>query len=65
LGLCIFYSAGWVVWLVLTVKLIGFGHPEVIEPEAPLSPARKWICATCALVFVLCVMPIPISQVQF
>src|SRR5215510_2567537 len=43
LGLCIFYSAGWLLWLLVTSKFIGFRHPPVIESEAPLSPAWKLI----------------------
>jgi membrane-associated protease RseP (regulator of RpoE activity) len=61
LGLCVFYSAGWLLWLIVTVKFIGFRHPEVLEPELPLSPGRKLTCAVCSLALVLCVMPVPIT----
>jgi membrane-associated protease RseP (regulator of RpoE activity) len=60
LGLCLFFSAGWIVWLVVTTRVIGFRHPEVIAPDIPLTRGRKWICALCAVALVLCVMPIPL-----
>ncbi len=27
-ALCLFYSAGWLLWLIVTSKFIGFRHPE-------------------------------------
>jgi membrane-associated protease RseP (regulator of RpoE activity) len=45
--LILFVSWSWIVWLVVASKLVGFGHPEVLEPEVPLSRGRKWICALC------------------
>jgi len=63
LGLCVFYSWGWLLWLLVTSKFIGFRHPPVIESEAPLSPARKLICALCFVGLLVCVMPIPLSVV--
>jgi hypothetical protein len=50
----------WLVWLLVTSKLMGFGHPEVLEPEVPLSPGRKWICALCFVALIGCAMPIPL-----
>ncbi len=62
-GLCVFYSAGWLVWLVVTSKVIGFRHPPVTTPEQPLAASRRWICALCLLALILCVMPVPLTQV--
>ena len=64
LGLSVFYSAGWLLWLIVTAKFIGFRHPEPVEPLASLSPARRAICAACLVAFVLCVMPVPIAIVS-
>ncbi len=63
LGLTVFATASWGIWLVVTSKLVGFGHPEVIEPQVPLSPGRKWVCALCLLALIGCAMPIPLRQV--
>ena len=62
-GLCLFFSAGWVVWLVVTAKLIGFRHPPVEAPAEPLSRGRVLLCALCAVGLLLCVMPVPLQQV--
>lgn len=64
LGLCVFYSAGWLLWLIVTAKFIGFKHPEPVDPLASLSPARKAICAASLVAFVLCVMPVPIAIIS-
>ncbi len=61
--LVVFVQWTWVVWLLLTTKLIGFGHPPVLEPDAPLSPARRWVSALCLLALVGCAMPVPLELV--
>jgi membrane-associated protease RseP (regulator of RpoE activity) len=61
--LSLFVTASWVVWLLVTSKLVGFGHPEVLDPAAPLSRGRKWLCALCLLALVGCAMPVPLRQV--
>jgi hypothetical protein len=63
LFLSVFVTASWVVWLVVVSKLVGFGHPEVLQPEVPLTRGRKWVCALCFLALVGCVMPVPMRQV--
>jgi membrane-associated protease RseP (regulator of RpoE activity) len=59
----VFVSAFWAVWLLVASKVVGFGHPEVIEPAVPLSRGRKWICALCFVALICCAMPIPLRQV--
>lgn len=59
----VFISAFWAVWLLVASKLVGFGHPEVVEPAVPLSRGRKWICALCFVALIGCAMPIPLRQV--
>lgn len=59
----VFISAFWAVWLLVASKLVGFGHPEVVEPQAPLSRGRKWICALCFVALIGCAMPVPLRQV--
>lgn len=61
--LTLFFSAFWLVWLLVTVKVVGFGHPPVVQPEEPLSAGRKAIGVLCLIAFVLCFLPAPISLV--
>jgi membrane-associated protease RseP (regulator of RpoE activity) len=63
LFLSVFVTASWVVWLVVTSKVVGFGHPDVLQPEEPLTRGRKIICALCFLALVGCAMPIPLREV--
>jgi membrane-associated protease RseP (regulator of RpoE activity) len=63
LFLSLFVSASWVVWLLVTSKLVGFGHPDVVDSAEPLSRGRKWVCALCLLALVGCAMPLPLRQV--
>jgi membrane-associated protease RseP (regulator of RpoE activity) len=63
LGLCIFYSAGWLLWLIVTSKFIGFRHPPLVDEQAPLSAGRKLSCAICFIGLFVCVMPVPLSAV--
>ncbi|MBJ6763439.1 site-2 protease family protein [Myxococcaceae bacterium JPH2] len=63
LFLTVFATASWGLWLVVTSKMVGFGHPEVIEPREPLSAGRRWICALCLLALIGCAMPIPLRTV--
>jgi membrane-associated protease RseP (regulator of RpoE activity) len=63
LGLTLFATASWGIWLVVVSKVVGFGHPEVVEPQVPLSRGRKWVCALCFLALIACAMPIPLRQV--
>lgn len=64
LFLCVFETAGWVVWLIISAKLIGFDHPPVVRDDLGITRGRRWICYACAVVFVLCVTPLPISMVS-
>jgi membrane-associated protease RseP (regulator of RpoE activity) len=63
LFLTLFYTVSWGVWLLVTTKVVGFGHPEVTEPAEPLGLGRKLICALCFLALAGCAMPVPIRMV--
>ncbi|CAM3815520.1 site-2 protease family protein [Corallococcus sp. ZKHCc1 1396] len=63
LFLTVFVTVSWGLWLVVASKVVGFGHPEVLEPGEPLSPARKVICALCLLALIGCAMPVPLREV--
>lgn len=60
-GMIVFFSATWIVWFLLTMKVVGYRHPEVILPDEPLSPGRKVVCAVCFVFFVLTLMPVAMS----
>lgn len=57
----VFFSATWILWFLLTRKLVGYNHPEVSVPEEPLSRGRKVVCAVCFVLFALTLMPVVIS----
>jgi membrane-associated protease RseP (regulator of RpoE activity) len=61
--LVVFWSLSWVVWLLITTKVVGLRHPPVIDPSAPLGRGRVLICAIAFLGLVLCLMPAPLTQV--
>ncbi len=60
-AMAFFCSFSWVPWLLLTSLLVGFRHPEVLEPDVPLSRGRKLVCAICFIFFVLTLMPVPLG----
>jgi membrane-associated protease RseP (regulator of RpoE activity) len=59
--LTVFFSVGWLAWLVVTTKLVGFGHPDVVHPQEPLSRGRRAVCVVSLLALILCVVPIPLQ----
>ncbi|HSP80945.1 MAG TPA: site-2 protease family protein [Myxococcaceae bacterium] len=63
LFLTLFYTVTWGMWVLVTTKVVGFGHPEVTVPEQPLGLGRKVICALCFLALAGCAMPVPIRMV--
>lgn len=61
LPLALFGSASWLVWFFLVTRVVGFGHPPVTQPEAPLSTGRKVVCVVCFIATVLTFMPVPLD----
>lgn len=59
--LIVFFSATWIIWFLLTMKVVGYRHPEVVVPEEPLSRGRKVVCAVCFVLFALTLMPVGVS----
>ena len=57
----VFFSATWILWFILTRKVVGYNHPEVSLPQEPLSAGRKVVCFVCFVFFALTVMPVVIS----
>ncbi len=65
LFLALFFSVGWTIWLLFAVKVVGFRHPGVDDPQVPLSPGRKVMGALCYVLLVLCFTPIPVRVVPW
>jgi hypothetical protein len=62
LGLGWLWSGWWIWTLILLVIGRGrVGHPDVFDPEYPLSPLRRRVGWLSAAIFVLAFVPIPIS----
>ena len=61
--LTLFFSASWLVWLVVSTQVIGFGHPEVVYPEEPLTKGRRAVCLISLIALIFCLIPIPLQTV--
>lgn len=59
LGLVLFFNLSWFLWLLVSVFVVGFRHPDVEHPTQPLDARRVGICIACAVVFILCFIPSP------
>jgi len=57
-----FLWPGWFLWCAI-VLLIGLRHPPVLDEAEPLDRRRKWLAAAAVAIFLLCFMPVPISQI--
>jgi membrane-associated protease RseP (regulator of RpoE activity) len=62
-AMCMLYSAGWLVWFLVTTRVIGYRHPPVVVPEVALTRGRLVLCVLCGVALVVCLMPIPLSNV--
>jgi membrane-associated protease RseP (regulator of RpoE activity) len=63
LFLSLYFSAGWLLWYFVATFFIGFNHPPVMDEAPRVSPMRWAVAWLCLLVFILCIMPVPLSQV--
>lgn len=63
LFMTLFMSAGWLLWMIIAAKLVGFRHPPVEEPFVPLTRGRKVISVLCLVAFIACLTPVPITMV--
>lgn len=57
-----FVWPGWFLWAAIVLWL-GLRHPPVWDESEPLDRGRRWWAAVAALIFVLCFMPVPLSQI--
>lgn len=61
LVMALFFSSTWLVWFFLITRIIGVGHPPVVEPGIPLSRGRKVVVVITWVMTGLTFMPIPMS----
>ena len=59
--LILFFSLSWILWFLLTMKVVGYKHPEVTLEDEALSSGRKGVCAVCFVLFALTLMPVGVS----
>lgn len=59
LFLSLWVSWSWLLWFLLTTFVIGVRHPPVLHPLEPLTRRRKQIAILCAVLLVICFMPLP------
>lgn len=57
-----FLFPGWFLWAAIVLWL-GLRHPPVEDEAEPLDSKRKWLALAALAIFVLCFMPVPISQI--
>ncbi len=55
------FSASWLVWAFVVGRFVGVGHPEVAQPERPLSPRRRAVAYVTLAFAVLTFMPTPLG----
>ncbi len=55
---------GWLFWSAI-VLILGLRHPPVQDESEPLDPGRKGLAVLAAVIFLLCFMPVPLTQVPF
>jgi membrane-associated protease RseP (regulator of RpoE activity) len=59
LVLALIFSANWLAWFFLITRIIGFGHPPVVNPASPLSRGRKVVAVITWVMTGLIFMPMP------
>jgi membrane-associated protease RseP (regulator of RpoE activity) len=53
---------GWFLWSAIVLGM-GLRHPPVLDEAEPLDRRRRWLAAAAAAIFLVCFMPVPISQI--
>ncbi|HUB06920.1 MAG TPA: site-2 protease family protein [Myxococcales bacterium] len=57
-----FSSISWFVWWLVSTRLVGYDHPEVVDAGTRLSTLRLVVCAASLLLFVLTFVPVPMDS---
>lgn len=59
LVMALFFSASWLIWFFLITRIVGLGHPPVVNPSIPLSRGRKAVVVITWVMTGLTFMPMP------
>lgn len=59
LVMALFFSASWLIWFFLITRIVGLGHPPVVDPSIPLSKGRKVVVVITWVMTALTFMPMP------
>lgn len=57
-----FVWPGWFLWSAIVLWL-GLTHPPVWDETEPLDRKRKWLAVAACAIFLLCFMPVPLTQI--
>ena len=52
----------WLILLIVMLRFIGWEHPAAEDDELPLDPLRLVLAALLVAIFVVCFIPVPISE---
>lgn len=52
----------WLVLLLVMLRFIGWEHPAAEDDDLPLDPVRLLLAALLIAIFVVCFIPVPISE---
>ena len=58
LAMALISSASWLLWYLLSTRLVRYGHPPVDDEAEPLTPGRKRVVAATVLLFLLTLTPV-------
>ena len=61
-----FISISWLltaIVMLIMAFVLGLGHPQVPDSEVPLDGRRKLVALLVAIIFALCVTPVPIVSI--
>lgn len=59
-------SASWAVFalmLMVMALMFGFRHPRIFDEDVPLDSGRRTVAIVAAVIFILCVTPVPIDTI--
>ena len=59
--LALFFSASWLLWFFLVTRIVGVGHPPVVDEQRPLSRGRKVVVVVSWVMTGLTFMPVPLT----
>jgi membrane-associated protease RseP (regulator of RpoE activity) len=57
----LFSSISWLVWWLVTTRVVGYDHPPVQEQAGQMSPLRLVVCAASLVLFILTFIPVPMD----